>query len=104
MAEAEVWMGAAPRVGLVVAEDVSLLVPALTQGQIDAEVQFEGPVHAPVTKGDVLGKMVVQLPDMQAVEIPLVAEADVAKGGFLPRIKTAAQVLLDRLGARAQTL
>ncbi|WP_035258712.1 D-alanyl-D-alanine carboxypeptidase family protein [Actibacterium mucosum] len=104
MAEAQVWMGAAPRVGLVVADDVTLLVPALTQGSVQAEVQFEGPIQAPVTKGDVLGKMIVQLPDMEAVEIPLVAESDVAKGGFLPRVKTAAMILLDRLGARAQTL
>lgn len=105
MADVDVWMGTAPRVGLVVAEDLTLLVPALTQGQIEAEVVFEGPVHAPIAKDTPLGKLIITLPDMAPVEVPLVAETDVARGGFLPRIKTAAQVLLSRIGAaRAQPL
>ena len=35
--EADVWMGGTPKVGLTVAEDLQLLVPALVQGQMSAE-------------------------------------------------------------------
>jgi D-alanyl-D-alanine carboxypeptidase (penicillin-binding protein 5/6) len=96
VAEAEVWMGAAERVGLVPAEDVRLLVPALVQEGTSAEVIYTGPLSAPVRAGDPVGEMVIHVPDLPDARVALVAEADVAPGGFVKRVTTAAQVLLAR--------
>jgi len=104
LAQADVWMGDGPSVGLVVPEDVSLLMPALVQGSLDAEIVFEGPVHAPVSAGQELGRLEIALPDMDNVSIPLVAENDVARGGFLPRVKTAARVLIGMIRSEAKAL
>ena len=96
LAEAAVHLGEAETVGLVPAEDIRLLVPALAQGTLQAEVVYNGPVQAPVAKGTALGELVIEVPDLGTQRVPLVAEGDVAKGGFMVRMKTAAQVLQAR--------
>ncbi|WP_114964691.1 D-alanyl-D-alanine carboxypeptidase family protein [Alkalilacustris brevis] len=97
VAEADVWLGEAPRVGLVAAEDVRLLFPASAPDAPAAEVIYQGPIQAPVTRGQQLAELVVQLPDQPERRIPLVAESDVAAGGFAVRLRTAAQVLFQRM-------
>lgn len=102
VAEADVWMGQANSVGLVPAADVRLLVPALVQEGTSAEVTYTRPLKAPVKAGDQIGEMIIHVPDLPNVRVPLVAEADVAAGGFVKRLTTAAQKLIaDYLGAPA---
>jgi D-alanyl-D-alanine carboxypeptidase (penicillin-binding protein 5/6) len=94
--EAPVWMGAADTVGLVPAEDVRLLVPAQVQESVSAEVIYTGPVQAPITAGQQLAELIIHVPDLPDARIPLVAEADVAAGGFTKRLSTAAQRLMQQ--------
>jgi D-alanyl-D-alanine carboxypeptidase (penicillin-binding protein 5/6) len=102
VAEAEVHLGAAETVGLVPAEDVRLLVPALVQDSVTAEVIYNGPLIAPVAKGTAVAELIVHSPDLPDRRVPLVAEADVGKAGFVKRLTTAAGALYDRyLGAAA---
>ena len=98
IAEAEVWMGESPLVGLTVAEDVSLLVPVLNDDEIEAEIVYSGPIEAPIVAGDQLGELVVQLDGLPEKRLPLVAESDVVRGGFATRLRTAALVLWDKFG------
>ena len=91
VAEADVWMGSSPTVGLVPAKDVRILVPALVQDTMTAEVVYAGPLSAPLKAGQEVAKLVVHVPDLPDIEVPLVAEADIAKGGFFKRLTTAAQ-------------
>lgn len=104
LTDTQVWMGDAHRVGLVTGKDVDLLVPAVLQGEISANVEFETPVAAPITKGQQLGELVIDMPDMEQVRVPLLAENDVAKGGFLPRLRTAATVLFEKINSEAAGL
>ena len=98
IATADVWMGQMPTVGLTVAEDFSLLVPVLNQGDIEAQVVYNGPIEAPITAGQQLGELVITFDDLPEKRIPLVAEADVARGGFATRLRTAAKVLWQKYG------
>jgi D-alanyl-D-alanine carboxypeptidase (penicillin-binding protein 5/6) len=98
IATADVWMGAMPTVGLTVAEDLSLLVPVLNQGDIEAEVVYNGPIEAPITAGQQLGELVISFDDLPQKRVPLVAEEDVARGGFATRLRTAALVLWQKYG------
>lgn len=103
IAEAEIWLGAEPKVGLVAADDVNVLLPILSgSGDLTGEVVYNGPLNAPVTKGDQIAELVFQPEGLPEIRVPLVAENDVAKGGFIARMTTAAQLLLARLGDRAQ--
>ncbi|WP_446728375.1 D-alanyl-D-alanine carboxypeptidase family protein [Phaeobacter sp. QD34_3] len=96
VAEAEVWRGAERSVGLVPAEDLTILLPALTGKDVNAEIVYTGPIDAPIEKGQKLAELVLQPDELPEVRLPLVAERDVAAGGFPVRVKTAAQVLIKR--------
>ena len=93
IAEAEVWMGNAPTVGLMVAEDFRLLVPAEAMGQMPAQVVYTGPLAAGFEAGTPLAELVITLPEMGERRVPLVAESAVGKAGFVRRMMTAAGVL-----------
>ncbi|NVJ94049.1 MAG: D-alanyl-D-alanine carboxypeptidase [Marivivens sp.] len=101
VAEASVWMGQAPTVGLTVAEDVSMLVPILSGDSIDGEVVFNAPIEAPIAAGQTLGELIIRFDDLPERRIPLVAEADVPVGGFAIRMRTAVMVLLDKVMSNA---
>jgi D-alanyl-D-alanine carboxypeptidase (penicillin-binding protein 5/6) len=91
--EAEVHLGDAETVGLVPAEDVRLLVPALVQDSVTAEVVYNGPLIAPVIKGSPVAELIVHVPDLPDRRFPLVAEADVGTAGFFKRLTTAGKQL-----------
>lgn len=101
IAEADVWMGVAASVGLTVPDDLSLLIPILNQGTIDAQVVYNGPIAAPVTAGQPLGELVINMDGLPEKRVPLVAETDVAEGGIKSRLRTAAMVLWDKFGPRS---
>jgi len=94
LASAEVWNGASDSVSLVPAADLSLLVPALEQDQLDATVSYKGPFEAPITAGSQLGELVITIDGLPETSIPLVAANDVPVGGFIPRMRTATTVLM----------
>lgn len=97
VATADVWMGQADRVGLVPGEDVSALLPVLSDEEVQAEVVYTGPVHAPVAKGDELAQLVFSPEGLPEKSVPLYAANDVPSGGFLVRLKTVSGLLLNRL-------
>lgn len=94
VAHAAVWMGTTRGVDLVTETDTTMLVPALQQGDMVAEARFADPVEAPVQKGQRLGTLHISRTGLPDREVPLVAAADVAEGGFVPRLRTAATVLI----------
>jgi D-alanyl-D-alanine carboxypeptidase (penicillin-binding protein 5/6) len=96
-AQADVWMGSAPKVGLVAGEDMNVLMPALANNAISAEVVYTGPIEAPIRKGDKLAELVFTLEGLPESRLPLVADSDVARGGFVSRVTTAAMILVAKL-------
>lgn len=101
LADAPVWMGALPQVGLVTQEDVSLLLPSLAQDTLKAEVVYTGPLQAPIEAGQKLADLVITVPGTEPATVPLVAEQAVAKGGFTTRLRTAFGVLSAKALAAA---
>ena len=97
IAEADVWMGSEPRVGMVPAEDKVVLLPVLAGGELPAEVVYEGPLSAPIAKGEVIAELVITPDDLPSIRVPLVADREIANGGFIARVGTVAQILLSRL-------
>jgi D-alanyl-D-alanine carboxypeptidase (penicillin-binding protein 5/6) len=102
LAEATVWMGDAPTVGLTVAEDLSMLVPTLgSNNGLDAEIVYSGPIAAPITAGQKIGELVITFDGLPEARLPLVADSDVARGGFAIRLRTAAQVIWQKFAPSA---
>ncbi|PVA09169.1 D-alanyl-D-alanine carboxypeptidase [Pelagivirga sediminicola] len=97
VARADVWMGDVPKVGLVTAEDVTMLLPVLGDDKIAAEVIYTGPLQAPIAQGDRMAELVITPEGMPETRVPLLAANDVPRGGFAVRLKTVSGILLNRL-------
>ena len=100
LASADVWMGDARSVPLVAAQDVRILVPAGAGDQVAAQAVWNGPLEAPLAHGQPVGELRVSVPGLPDVTVPLLAGADVAPGGFVVRMRTAANVVLGQVLGR----
>ena len=103
-AEAPVWMGDHNRVALVAPDDQTLLLPATQRGEIEARVVWRGPLEAPIAAGEPIAELVVPREDLPDARLPLVADREVARGGFVPRLKAAVTVLAKKALGEAQAL
>ncbi|MCP3972370.1 MAG: D-alanyl-D-alanine carboxypeptidase [Rhodobacteraceae bacterium] len=97
MAELPVWLGEVDRVGLLAADSVTMLIPALVQGNIPAVMKYRTPVEAPVIEGQVLGQLTIEVEGMPEATVELIADRDIARGGFMPRVRLAARILIGKL-------
>lgn len=97
IAQADVWMGAEPTVGLVPAEDLTVLLPVLSGDDVPAEVVHTGPVRAPIEKGQPLAELIFAPEGLPETRVTLVADRAIDNGGFISRITTASTVLLRKL-------
>ena len=101
LAQADVWMGSAATVGLVAPENIQVLLPIPLPDQLNARVEYSGPVQAPIKKGQTLGTLVLPREGIEDFRTPLVADRDVGVAGFIPRLRTSAEVLLRSLNEGA---
>ena len=87
--EADIWLGDAPKVPLIIDQDLNLTLPRNAIDKMKVTVRMQNPVAAPVRKGQKLGTMIVQVPGTPDREYPLTAGADVGQLGFVGRIGAA---------------
>jgi len=99
IARANVWLGQDAEVGMAPVSDISLLLPYRVLPNITANVIFDGPVEAPITKGEMLGELVIDIPEMGIKRFALAATADVAEAGFMDKFKAAFNILSRRIMA-----
>lgn len=87
---AQVWMGEQAAVPLTVEKNVTLTLPRTARATMKATLVYDGPVKAPIAKGQRIGKVViVPAENAGTIEVPLVAAAEVEKLGFMGRIVAA---------------
>src|SRR6056297_498171 len=98
IARAPVFMGMEQTVGLAPAESVEMLVPALLDPEITADITYVSPLPAPITAGDVVGELVIHQGVRDVTRtVPLVATGDVERGGLAVRLRTATGLLMERV-------
>jgi D-alanyl-D-alanine carboxypeptidase (penicillin-binding protein 5/6) len=87
---ARVQLGSASEVPLVAPNDLSISVPAglsLTNKPTTMKVRYNGPLVAPIKKGDHVADLLVFTGDTSEPQVtPLVAGEDVGRAGFFGRI------------------
>ncbi|HLF59186.1 MAG TPA: D-alanyl-D-alanine carboxypeptidase family protein [Alphaproteobacteria bacterium] len=89
VSDAEVWLGDAATVPLAIESDVKVTLPRKSRRAMKVTVNYDGPIAAPIVKGTKIAKLVIAAPDVDPIEIPLVAGADVGKLGFSGRVVAA---------------
>lgn len=71
--ETDVWMGESKTVNLVTDQLVEMTLPRNLRKDLKVMATYDTPVSAPIAQGQVLGKLVVTLPQQAPREYPLVA-------------------------------
>jgi serine-type D-Ala-D-Ala carboxypeptidase (penicillin-binding protein 5/6) len=94
--EAEVWLGAAKTVPVVAPADLRMLVPREERSGVKAQVVYQGPIEAPIAKGQKLATLEVAVPGHDDVSFDLVAGAGLPRGGLLTRLSAAVQLSRDQ--------
>lgn len=91
--EAKLYAAEKGRVSLVSRKPVSLLVPKGVTEKIQARIVYSGPVHAPVEKGQPIGKLRVWRGDNVVLEVPLEAAESIGHGSLPQKAFDAASEL-----------
>src|SRR5207253_1020212 len=96
--DAEVWLGAEPKVPMTVDKDFLVTLPRKSRKDMKVTIAYDKPVPAPIKKGDRLGKLVVSAPEMAPAGAPRVAAGNVDRIGPVGRIAmVAAHLIWSRL-------
>jgi D-alanyl-D-alanine carboxypeptidase (penicillin-binding protein 5/6) len=85
--KAAVQLGSSSEVPLVAPRDLAVTIPAgLVTGATKLKIRYQGPIAAPIAKGQHVADLVVLTGDTAPQVVPLVAGEDVGKAGFFGRI------------------
>jgi D-alanyl-D-alanine carboxypeptidase (penicillin-binding protein 5/6) len=92
--EAKVFGGDASYVHLVGPGIIKVMMPRNANERLLARIVYTGPVPAPVTKGQPIGKLMVWRGENLALEVPLSAAEDVGPGNMPQRAMDGATELM----------
>ena len=87
VATARVQQGDLREVGLVAPRNLAVTQPTGMGGEIKMSVAYDGPLKAPIKKGDHVADLIVRTQDGPPQIMPLVAASDVGAAGFFGHIK-----------------
>ena len=86
VAVAEVQGGADRQVALVAEHGVYVSMPRNLRASPTLSVRYEGPLRAPIAKGERVGTLTISVRGMEKYEVPLVARESVSEAGFFQRV------------------
>jgi len=84
---AKVQLGSSSEVPLVAPHNLAVTFPAgLSSSAYSMKIRYQGPVAAPIAKGQHIADLVISTKDTPPQVVPLVAGEEVSKAGFFGRI------------------
>lgn len=89
VADIPVWLGSEETVPVVIRDELVVAVQRKTRKKMTVKVVHQEAVPAPIERGQQIATLLVSAPDMQPVEVPLYAAADIGERGFFGRIGVA---------------
>lgn len=84
--DSKIWAGARDQIRLGLTEDLAVTVPRGKADQLEANIELDKVIKAPVAQGQELGKVRVSIDGETVATVPLVALEAVAEGGLFKRI------------------
>ncbi len=83
--KAKVVLGKSSQAPLTVSSDLAVTVPALKTDEVRLTANYKKPLVAPLIRGQEVGTLIVEVPNMEAMNIPLVVASDIPQKAFFPR-------------------
>ena len=81
-----VWLGKKGKVDILPNEDVYLTIPKRKKKTIEAILEYEGPVEAPIKKGDKLGILNVYVSGELVKQIDLISSENIKRSNIFSRL------------------
>lgn len=105
VADAPVIMGMEKSVPLIVNKDLKITMPRMATTSVRAQAIFKGPLEAPVTEGQEVGIIRVEIPNNAPIELPITAAKSIPRLGFFPSMLEKAHRIVfgDRATVSAAT-
>lgn len=98
--EADTWLGKEGKVPLVVDKNITITMPRLARANMKVKLIFNNPIPAPVSKGTVVGRVLIKAPGIEDIQIPVKTALHVEELGLFGRINAAIKYLLyGKLGS-----
>ncbi len=94
VAEAPVWLGQRPTVQLIVPQGLTVTMSRTARRQMTVKAIYDGPIPAGIKQGQQIATLRIEAPDMQPIQLPLVAGADVDRLGLFGRLGAAVNYLV----------
>src|SRR5262249_30248443 len=94
VAEASVFGGDRPTVGLVGGTELDAVVPRGGRDQVQGRVVYDGPVAAPIARGQQIGRLELSVGGQVIRDAPLYAAEPVGAGSLSQRAYDAARELM----------
>lgn len=100
--DAEVWYGQSDTVPLISPKDLAVVLPKGDNADVKLTVSYQGPIQAPIKKGQHIADLTVSMPAGENKVIPLVSGEDIGKVSYFGRLlKTAEYYLISKKEAKA---
>ncbi|MCU7808913.1 MAG: serine-type D-Ala-D-Ala carboxypeptidase, partial [Candidatus Thiodiazotropha sp. (ex Semelilucina semeliformis)] len=92
---ARIWKGEKEKLPLGLAQDLNITIPRHQYKNLDARLEVEPKIMAPVKQGEVLGKVDVSLNGESIATVDLIALKHVADGNLWQQVKDSALLWLE---------
>ena len=89
-----IWQGKQKNVPVYIQNDIFKTIPKARKKYLKAIINYEGPVHAPIKKDDVIGKLKIYYKDDFIEEHDLLAFKDVKRLNIFARIISSINYLI----------
>ena len=94
VADADVQLGGVRSVGLMADHTLSVALPSGALPVLHGQVVYDGPLTAPIARGQHVADLVITSPGLPEQRLPLVADADVGRAGFFGRAWASLRALI----------
>jgi len=86
IASVNVWLGKKNKVDVVPSEDLYLTIPKRKKKTIKAVLEYDGPIEAPIKKGEKLGQLNVYISGELEKQIDLLSTEDIKRSNIFSRL------------------
>ena len=94
IADVPVWYGVDKTVPMVLSQDVIKTIKKSNRNNVKMTAIYDKPITAPVSMGQEIGVLKIEIPDAEPHTVPLVAGQTINKVGIWGKIKTNFKYLL----------
>ena len=92
--ELDIWLGKENKIAATTKEDFYVTINKKDIRHLSVSLEYDGPIKAPVTKGDEIASIIVSNKDEVIKKLPLYATKDLKKVNFFRSLVTSLNYLI----------